>query len=591
MKVLIFLSVLLISLESYAQNHDLSQMTEKARTKYLVKLAKEVTNNFGPGWLQGKIHTSVSPLKEVDSTYYQSERMRPYIGRNYYEVTFVYDEKTKKEVGWWYASQVQIWEDSGEPEGVMFGHDYGINFLDRPYRTWVKEGIGPNDQMKFEKVRLQDWVKYYGMVISDEPHNLRKMKAKERNEYLYWAGQKVTQEFGPGWYNDSLKVRYSKLKTFTKKDFGTGGIKEKQYGRKYYTVTFFNEPKEDEPMWEYASEVGFWADDGKPMGVIYGCGTGNQFYAGPTYQEILKSGIPQEAIIPFKPFKEVVGQIRQSIKGEKDAQQQGLSKMQEEARNEYLIKTAKEVAMAFAPEWMQWEVTPQVSQKHKYYSNNQRPDIQQNVGREYYAVTFYYNDETKAAIKYDYAAIVRIWVDSGEVADIGAGDWVKSFLGTSYEQMKKEGIQPEDQLHFEPIDGKLALSQMTEEARNEYLLKKSKEVVLNFGPEWYQEPMTTTIHGPREYHGLDSRSQKYNGRQCYFVSYYYDKYKNTGNSRAFTVCLWEEDGEPEGIEYGNEHGQAFFGSYNKMVKDGIKKEQQMPFWKGYYDHKDIYTDY
>ena len=108
------------------------------------------------------------------------------------------------------------------------------------------------------------------------------------------------------------------------------------------------------------------------------------------------------------------------------AQNHDLSEMTEEARNEYLVKKAKEVALAFAPEWMQWEVTPQVSPKQKYFSNNQRQDIQKNVGREYYAVTFYYNDETKAKIKYDYAATVRIWADSGEVADIGAGDWVKA---------------------------------------------------------------------------------------------------------------------------------------------------------------------
>ena len=134
------------------------------------------------------------------------------------------------------------------------------------------------------------------------------------------------------------------------------------------------------------------------------------------------------------------------------AQQTNLSQMTEKARNEYLIKKAKEVAMAFAPEWMQWEVTPQVSPKHKYYSNNQRPDIQQNVGREYYVVTFYYNDETKAKIKYDYAVDVRIWADYGEVESIGTGDgWCRVFHSYSYEQMKKEGIKPEDQLHFEPI--------------------------------------------------------------------------------------------------------------------------------------------
>lgn len=90
------------------------------------------------------------------------------------------------------------------------------------------------------------------------------------------------------------------------------------------------------------------------------------------------------------------------------AQQTNLSQMTEKARNEYLVNKAKEVALAFAPEWLRWEVTPQVSPKQRYYSNNQRADIQQNVGREYYTVTFYYNEETKARIKYDYGVRVRI---------------------------------------------------------------------------------------------------------------------------------------------------------------------------------------
>ena len=67
MKALVFLSVLLISMDSYAQNHDLSEMTEKVRNRYLTKLAKEVTNIFGPGWLQGNVSASVSPLQEFDN--------------------------------------------------------------------------------------------------------------------------------------------------------------------------------------------------------------------------------------------------------------------------------------------------------------------------------------------------------------------------------------------------------------------------------------------------------------------------------------------------------------------------------------------
>lgn len=42
MKALVFLSVLLISMDSYAQNHGLSEMTENARNEYLFMKSKEV---------------------------------------------------------------------------------------------------------------------------------------------------------------------------------------------------------------------------------------------------------------------------------------------------------------------------------------------------------------------------------------------------------------------------------------------------------------------------------------------------------------------------------------------------------------------
>ncbi|MCR4836339.1 MAG: hypothetical protein K5899_08170 [Bacteroidaceae bacterium] len=570
-------------MDSYAQNHDLSEMTENARNRYLTKLAKEVTNNFGPGWLQGNVSASVSPLQEFDNDG-DYDPLTMHLGRKYYKVTFTYDEKTKKEIGWEYASIVSIWEDSGEPMDVILGLNYR-HFLDKPYREFVKEGIGPTDQVKFEKMYIPEWMKF------------RLMTEEERKEYLIKKAIEVTQNFGPGWYRESVVPIVSDQKVFDESIIPKSQPNIRKYpGRKYYIVRLdFDEETRKKYVWSHASEVRIWADDGEPFMITFGNTFGVNFYSK-SYHQWLEDGISDEYKNFFdeytmEEFQKDIQPMIEMAEASREAQSHYLSNMTEEARNEYLVKKAKEVALAFAPEWMQWEVTPQVSPKQKYFSNNQRQDIQKNVGREYYAVTFYYNDETKAKIKYDYAATVRIWADSGEVADIGAGDWVKAFLDTSCEQMKKEGIKPEDQLHFEPIDGKLALSQMTEEARNEYLLKKSKEVVLNFGPEWYQEPMTTTIRGPVAYHAMDSRSQKYNGRQCYFVSYYYDKYKDTEFSRAFTVCIWEEDGEPEGILYGNEHGQAFFGSYNKMVKDGAKKEHQMPFDKGHYDHKDIYTDY
>ena len=67
------------------------------------------------------------------------------------------------------------------------------------------------------------------------------------------------------------------------------------------------------------------------------------------------------------------------------------------------------------------------------------------------------------------------------------------------------------------------LSKMTEKARNEYLLEKSKEVILNFGPEWYREPMSVEISGLSVFNDETNKHpkiQKCNGRKYYTITYY-----------------------------------------------------------------------
>ena len=129
-----------------------------------------------------------------------------------------------------------------------------------------------------------------------------------------------------------------------------------------------------------------------------------------------------------------------------------MDRMTEKERNEYLVNLAREVSEDIAPEWLQGDVVPKVSSKQKYFSTNKRPDIQRNVGREFYSVTFYYDEATKAQLKYDYATRVRIWADNGEVEGIMTGeDWGRVFHETSYEQMKQRGIKREEQMSFVPL--------------------------------------------------------------------------------------------------------------------------------------------
>ena len=135
------------------------------------------------------------------------------------------------------------------------------------------------------------------------------------------------------------------------------------------------------------------------------------------------------------------------------------------------------------------------------------------------------------------------------------------------------------------------LGKMPEIKRNEYLLMKSKEAIMYFGPEWYKEPMSVEISKVSVFFdeiNNHPKIQKCNGRRYYTVTYRYNKYLNPkGLFYACKVTIWEDDGEPEGILFGNEMGMTFiFRLYKDWVKDGVKKEEQMPFDEKYYNNVD-----
>ena len=134
-----------------------------------------------------------------------------------------------------------------------------------------------------------------------------------------------------------------------------------------------------------------------------------------------------------------------------------------------------------------------------------------------------------------------------------------------------------------------SLSKMTEKARNDYLLKLSKEVVHNFGPEWYKEPFVTEFSGIQVYENKAydlPEGKKCNGRHYYTIVFRYKKYQNLPKWHfAFKVSVWEDDGEPKDIMFGNDEGITFvFCSYRELLRKGVKKEDQMPYDK-YYDEE------
>ena len=159
---IILLAIILCNANMEAQEIDLNKMTEEARNEYLLKIAKEVTQKFGPGWYRESVIPSISDLKvfgERPMSETSQLDFRKNIGRKYYIVTFNYDEKTRKKYVWSYASKVRIWADNGDPFVISFGNTYGVHFLGKSYKQWLLSGIEEEDKNYFDELTREEFEK------------------------------------------------------------------------------------------------------------------------------------------------------------------------------------------------------------------------------------------------------------------------------------------------------------------------------------------------------------------------------------------------------------------------------------------------
>lgn len=141
---------------SSSNNIYLSQMDSLKRNEYLVKLAREVVLNFGPDYYRDNMNPTISDLR-VFSDSSMVERFpeaQQNLGRKYYVVTIPYDH-AQEQLEWDYAAKVEIWEDDGEPKGVMFGCNLGYHFTFTSYREWVKMGIKRGEIMPYQHYTIK----------------------------------------------------------------------------------------------------------------------------------------------------------------------------------------------------------------------------------------------------------------------------------------------------------------------------------------------------------------------------------------------------------------------------------------------------
>ena len=121
------------------------------------------------------------------------------------------------------------------------------------------------------------------------------------------------------------------------------------------------------------------------------------------------------------------------------------------------------------------------------------------------------------------------------------------------------------------------LSIMKPAKRDTYLIKLAKEVVKNFGPDYYQKDLESTIFPTvKVYNSNDKRSsiQKNVGRRYYVVTL-----EDKHSDKSSEVLIWEDNGEPAAIHFSHSLGRNFyFRSYKQWIKEGVKDDE-----KAYYD--------
>lgn len=130
------LVVILFSTNIEAQDMNLGKMPEIKRNEYLLMKSKEVVANFGPEWYRDNMTVEISSLCVFKEDYDKRPEIQRNVGRKYYTLTFRYKQK---QPDYYFAFEVSIWEDNGEPEGIIFGNNFGLNFLFEPYSSLVKK--------------------------------------------------------------------------------------------------------------------------------------------------------------------------------------------------------------------------------------------------------------------------------------------------------------------------------------------------------------------------------------------------------------------------------------------------------------------
>ncbi len=152
-------------------------------------------------------------------------------------------------------------------------------------------------------------------------------------------------------------------------------------------------------------------------------------------------------VIILLSFNETYGQNKNMDKAQKELlldknlniiqiiSKRPFSSLNKQALDSLLIAKSREVALFYCPEYYRDFGLPVIKLK-KYKGSSNAADNKKNMGREYYEISFNY-DNTKEVLPESYAFQARIWKSSGEILAIYAGNGMGiHFLSEKYDRNK-----------------------------------------------------------------------------------------------------------------------------------------------------------
>ena len=186
MKRIVLIPLLLcLSLIAMGQEKkDFASMKKAEREAYMINLAMEVAQNFGPDYCQEPLKARVLGMEAFEGKQNLNPEIARNHGRKYYIVEFRYEGRRVPD--YVYAFQVRIWVDTGEPAGVMFGNGRGVHFMQTSYKDWVKQGIKQEELAKYRRPDFE----FYESLSSKELREMNqayKDVKRQQARHRVWA--------------------------------------------------------------------------------------------------------------------------------------------------------------------------------------------------------------------------------------------------------------------------------------------------------------------------------------------------------------------------------------------------------------------